>query len=168
MVSGFVCPVPPRFELEVEGKKRRTCFRLFFSLAALLWLAKLPISRAQRINAPASPEVAGSIVRTLVYHEIKALTPRGVLRDYPLTSGSGSPLAYAVNSRPSSVYFTNFDGTGTRTVDSFQYPPKLDLSCVGSTQRWTVATQSGWARGEVVIGLVVDGQAANIVRVSFN
>lgn len=89
-----------------------------------------PIAQTQEAN---SPEVAGTIVRTLVYHEITALSPNGVVRDYPFVSGDGNHICYTVPGNPSRVFVTNFDGTGTREVDSFpDTPTKTDISYDGS------------------------------------
>ncbi|MBS1791707.1 MAG: choice-of-anchor D domain-containing protein [Acidobacteria bacterium] len=97
---------------------------------------KLSYATSQNIRQqPAGPEsaqVAGIIVRTLVYHELTALSPRGVARDYPLISGDGTHVVYALRDNPSRVYVCNFDGTGTREVDSLPDPPRVDISYDGS------------------------------------
>ncbi|MBI1761408.1 MAG: choice-of-anchor D domain-containing protein [Acidobacteria bacterium] len=113
--------------------KRRVFFSLFFSLAAVLWLAKLPISRAQQSNAPDSPQVAGTILRTLVYHELTT-TQRGVVREYPLISGDGNSILYLTIGDPARVYVTSFDGTNTREIASFpDRPEKTDISYDGAS-----------------------------------
>ena len=113
--------------------KRRVMISLFFGCAVLFCMAKLTHSSAQQIYVPDSPQVAGTIVRTLVYHELTTTT-QGVYRDYPLISGDGNSIAYVALGDPHRVFVTNFDGTGTpREIATFPDRPKVDISYDGTT-----------------------------------
>src|SRR5436305_2037196 len=73
--------------------------------------------------APRPAVGAGSIVRTMVYHEFTSLTTP--FSDNPVLSADGSRAAFTVApgtgdpATPNRIYVVNTDGTGLREVDAY-------------------------------------------------
>ena len=84
----------------------------------------------------ARAQIDGTIVRTLVYHEITTLTGQGVDRSYPMISGDGSRLVYSVTANDATrVYVAKFDGSEMRevaTYNNISFNRFTDLSYDGS------------------------------------
>jgi Tol biopolymer transport system component len=92
---------------------------------------------------------AGSIVRTMVYHEFTSLT--APFSDNPVMSANGTRAAFAVApgtgdpATPNRIFVVNTDGTGLREVDFYTTlcfcGSDLDISADGSRVLSTDAVQ---------------------------
>ncbi len=83
------------------------------------------------------PTEAGTVVRTLAYHQLTSFTSLpGVYpgRRASILSADGSRAAFVVKGAPSHVYVINADGTGLREVDTVpgDWAPTVDISADGS------------------------------------
>ena len=80
-----------------------------------------PTATASPGGCGTTPPVAGTVVRTLAYHQLTSFTSMpGV---YPgkrssILSADGSRAAFIVKGAPSHVYVINADGTGQRELDT--------------------------------------------------
>ncbi len=83
------------------------------------------------------PTEAGTIVRTLGYHQLTSFTSFPQIhggRRGSILSADGSRAAFVVKGAPSHVYVINADGTGLRELDTLpgDWDPKVDISADGS------------------------------------
>jgi uncharacterized protein (TIGR03437 family) len=79
------------------------------------------------VLAPGANLPTSSIVRTMVYHQLTSLPDTGPDgRSSTVLSGNGAVIAYTYApastraDNPNRIYVMNFDGTGSRQVDSYQ------------------------------------------------
>ena len=83
------------------------------------------------------PTEAGTVVRTLAYHQLTALTGSPQIhggKRGSILSADGSRAAFVIKDEPSHVYVINADGTGLREVDTVpgNWDPRVDISADGS------------------------------------
>ncbi len=83
------------------------------------------------------PTEAGTVVRTLGYHQLTSFTSFPQIhggRRGSILSADGSRAAFVVKGAPSHVYVINADGTGLRELDTLpgDWDPKVDISADGS------------------------------------
>ena len=83
------------------------------------------------------PTEAGTVVRTLAYHQLTSFTSFPEIhggRRGSILSADGSRAAFVIKGAPSHVYVVNADGTGLREVDTLpgDWDPGVDISADGS------------------------------------
>ena len=83
------------------------------------------------------PTEAGTVVRTLAYHQLTSFTSFPEIyggKRGSILSADGSRAAFIVKGAPSHVYVVNADGTGLREVDTLpgDWAPAVDISADGS------------------------------------
>jgi|GEM_PF-3005733 len=107
--------------------------------------------------APPPAPAAASTVRTLVYHQITAVTKEDAIEIYngqeSRLSASGNRVALSLCPKPGDrdrrarVAVAEADGTGLRTIDTIAASPQVDISADGQT---VVAAAGGELRAATV------------------
>lgn len=99
------------------------------------------------------PAQAGTVVRTLAYHQLTAFTSG--LGVYPgrrasVLSADGSRAAFVVKGAPSHVYVINADGTGLRELDTLpgDSAPAVDISADGSKVLYWDGVVAYWVNAD--------------------
>ncbi len=84
--------------------------------------AHADIDRDRTPGGCGGPTEAGTIVRTLAYHQLTTFTSRPGVHTKgnspSILSANGSRAAFLVGESPAHVYVINADGTGLREVDT--------------------------------------------------
>ena len=118
------------------------------------------------------PTEAGTVVRTLAYHQLTSFTSRPGVHtrgDSPsILSADGSRAAFLVGGEPSHVYVINADGTGLREVDTHPAGDwtNVDISADGSV---VLSSYGGSGTGGGVARIVnADGSNAHTVFAAGN
>lgn len=104
-----------------------------------------------------TPPVAGTVVRTLAYHQLTSFTSRPGVHTRgnspSILSANGNRAAFLVGSEPAHVWVINADGTGLREVDT--HPggdwTDVDISAEGSV---VMSSYGGGGAGGGVVRIV--------------
>lgn len=99
------------------------------------------------------PAEAGTVLRTLAYHQLTSFTSQpGVYpgRRASVLSADGSRAAFVVKGAPSHVYVINADGTGLRELDTLpgDWAPAVDISADGSKVLYWDGVVAYWVNAD--------------------
>ena len=121
---------------------------------------------------PAGQGEAGTVLRTLAYHQLTSFTSQPGVHtrgdSSSILSADGSRAAFLVGSEPSHVYVINADGTGLREVDTHPAGDwtNVDISADGSV---VLSSYGGSGTGAGVARIVnADGSNAHTVFAAGN